>query len=323
MKKFNNMLFLAVAMVSFSAFAMDDSNISDAANRQLIKDAQMAAQEGIDLYGLVGVSENATQEMIEKARRTKLKENHPDKKGGNQAIFKALNNATEILKYAPAREKYDAERKQNASTAQAEREAQEHAQRAAEAEATQAEDAQKAAEEQAARQARFEAQQAEWRAKAEQYEAKLNEQARAERQARDAQVAAYRQELRGMTMAQTAEKFNFYKLLGITPDQCDDFGFLRQCFLKQHNIPYTLKTLERLKNDEELEYAYDTLRLESKRKAYDAALKEKRTRKRDHEDAADRPTSRRRQEEASSSLYDSISASITAAIGRMFSGNSK
>jgi hypothetical protein len=88
MKKINIFLFLTLAMVGFSAVAMDESK-----KEELIKRVEQAVNEGVDLYRLVSLSKSATNEEIETAQREIL-EFYPDK---NSDGFKKLKNAFEIL----------------------------------------------------------------------------------------------------------------------------------------------------------------------------------------------------------------------------------
>lgn len=64
------------------------------------------------LYQILGVSQSATKEEIQKAFRTLAKIYHPDLNPDNVEIekkFKAINEAYEILKDEEKRKKYDAE----------------------------------------------------------------------------------------------------------------------------------------------------------------------------------------------------------------------
>ncbi len=59
-----------------------------------------------ELYDVLGVSKTATEAEIKKAFRKKALEHHPDK-GGDEAKFKEVNAAYEVLGNAEKRELYD------------------------------------------------------------------------------------------------------------------------------------------------------------------------------------------------------------------------
>lgn len=59
-----------------------------------------------NLYEILGVGEQATQEEIKKAFREKSKTSHPDK-GGNEEEFKRINNAYSVLSDQNKRMEYD------------------------------------------------------------------------------------------------------------------------------------------------------------------------------------------------------------------------
>ncbi len=62
---------------------------------------------GKDYYNILGVDKNASQEEIKKAFRKKAHEYHPDKKTGNEAKFKEVNEAYQVLGDAKKRAQYD------------------------------------------------------------------------------------------------------------------------------------------------------------------------------------------------------------------------
>jgi DnaJ-class molecular chaperone len=57
-------------------------------------------------YDILGVSKDATEAEIKKAYRTLAKEHHPDM-GGDEAKFKEIQNAYEILSDSEKRARYD------------------------------------------------------------------------------------------------------------------------------------------------------------------------------------------------------------------------
>lgn len=59
-----------------------------------------------DYYDILGVSKNASQDDIKKAFRKLAHEHHPDK-GGDQAKFKELNEAYQVLSDPNKRSQYD------------------------------------------------------------------------------------------------------------------------------------------------------------------------------------------------------------------------
>ncbi len=59
-----------------------------------------------DYYDVLGVSKNASKAEIKKAFREKAKKHHPDK-GGNESIFKKINEANEVLSDDKKRLQYD------------------------------------------------------------------------------------------------------------------------------------------------------------------------------------------------------------------------
>jgi molecular chaperone DnaJ len=60
-----------------------------------------------DYYEVLGVGKNASADEIKKAFRRKAIELHPDKQGGDEAKFKEVNEAYEVLKDTSKRQRYD------------------------------------------------------------------------------------------------------------------------------------------------------------------------------------------------------------------------
>ncbi|HET7673440.1 MAG TPA: molecular chaperone DnaJ [Candidatus Saccharimonadales bacterium] len=60
-----------------------------------------------DYYEVLGVSKGASDDEIKKAFRRKAIEYHPDKQGGDEAKFKEINEAYEVLKDEKKRQRYD------------------------------------------------------------------------------------------------------------------------------------------------------------------------------------------------------------------------
>lgn len=60
-----------------------------------------------DYYNILGVDKNASQDEIKKAFRKKAHQFHPDKKGGNEAKFKEINEAYQVLGDSKRRAQYE------------------------------------------------------------------------------------------------------------------------------------------------------------------------------------------------------------------------
>src|SRR5690349_6149705 len=60
-----------------------------------------------DYYEVLGVSKSASADEIKKAFRKAAIKYHPDKEGGDEAKFKEVNEAYEVLKDQQKRQRYD------------------------------------------------------------------------------------------------------------------------------------------------------------------------------------------------------------------------
>ncbi len=60
-----------------------------------------------DLYSILGVDKNASDDEIKKAYRKLAHKHHPDKKGGDEAKFKEINGAYQTLSDKQKRQQYD------------------------------------------------------------------------------------------------------------------------------------------------------------------------------------------------------------------------
>jgi molecular chaperone DnaJ len=60
-----------------------------------------------DYYEVLGVGKDASADEIKKAFRRKAVEYHPDKQGGDEAKFKEINEAYEVLKDPSKKQRYD------------------------------------------------------------------------------------------------------------------------------------------------------------------------------------------------------------------------
>jgi molecular chaperone DnaJ len=60
-----------------------------------------------DYYEVLGVGKNASADEIKKAFRRLAVQHHPDKEGGDEAKFKEVNEAYEVLKDQSKRQRYD------------------------------------------------------------------------------------------------------------------------------------------------------------------------------------------------------------------------
>src|SRR5665647_2838470 len=60
-----------------------------------------------DYYKILGVSKSASDDEIKKAYRKLAHQHHPDKSGGNEAKFKEINEAYQVLSDKTKRSQYD------------------------------------------------------------------------------------------------------------------------------------------------------------------------------------------------------------------------
>ncbi len=65
------------------------------------------ARELVNPYKVLGIESDATDEQIKKAHRKKAKDTHPDKEGGSNEAFKAVQEAYETLSDPETRKRYD------------------------------------------------------------------------------------------------------------------------------------------------------------------------------------------------------------------------
>ena len=60
-----------------------------------------------DYYNILGISKGASGEEVKKAYRKLAHQHHPDKSGGDEAKFKEINEAYQVLGNAEKRQQYD------------------------------------------------------------------------------------------------------------------------------------------------------------------------------------------------------------------------
>lgn len=60
-----------------------------------------------DYYDILGISKGATQDEVKRAFRKMAHQYHPDKAGGNEAKFKEINEAYQVLSNPQKRQQYD------------------------------------------------------------------------------------------------------------------------------------------------------------------------------------------------------------------------
>ena len=62
---------------------------------------------GKDYYKILGIDKNASQDEIRKAFQKMAHQHHPDKQGGNEAKFKEINEAYQVLGNEQKRKQFD------------------------------------------------------------------------------------------------------------------------------------------------------------------------------------------------------------------------
>ena len=60
-----------------------------------------------DYYKILGVEKHATADEIKKAFKKAAMQHHPDRPGGNEAKFKEINEAYQVLGNKEKRQKYE------------------------------------------------------------------------------------------------------------------------------------------------------------------------------------------------------------------------
>lgn len=62
---------------------------------------------GKDYYKILGIDKNASQDEVKKAFKKMAMQHHPDRQGGNEAKFKEINEAFQVLGDKDKRQRYD------------------------------------------------------------------------------------------------------------------------------------------------------------------------------------------------------------------------